>query len=292
MFRSTNPVLTKDAAFAPAQPQGGQGPYAPYPQQPGFGGPQDPQGYGQPGQWQQYGQGAPAPAAGPRMTMEDVLTKTSVIMGLMILVAAASWSSIVFGIVPAQLMFPALVVGGLGTFVFAMVVAFRSKVTPVMAVVFSILEGLFVGMLSLFFETMYPGIVVQAVLATLIVAAVMLAAYRFKVIRVTPMFTKVLMIATISFALAMLVNFGLGFVGINLGLRDGGTGPVSLLAIGVSIIGVVLASLNLVMDFDLIDRGIRNGAPASQSWLAAFGLVVTMVWLYTELLRILSYFRR
>ena len=282
MFRSTNPVLTKDAAFAPAQPQGGYGQYSPYPQQSQFGGPQDPrQGYGT----------APV-ESGPRMTMEDVITKTSVIMGLMILVAAASWSGIVFGVIPVAAMMPMLVVGGLGTFVFSIVVAFRSKVTPVMAVVFSVLEGMFVGMLSLFFETLYDGIVVQAVLGTLIVAAVMLAAYRFKVIRVTPMFTKVLVIATVSFALAMLANFGLSLVGINLGLRDGGTGPVSLLAIGVSILGVVLASLNLVLDFDVIDRGVRNGAPAKQSWLAAFGLVVTMVWLYTEILRILSYFRR
>ncbi|SDD93998.1 Bax inhibitor-1/YccA family protein [Auraticoccus monumenti] len=282
MFRSTNPVLTKDAAFAPAQPQGGYGQYSPYPQQQRSGGPQDPrQGYG-----------AGPVDSGPRMTMEDVITKTSVIMGLMILVAAASWSAISFGILPQEVMFPMLVVGGLGTFVFSIVVAFRARVTPVMAVVFSILEGMFVGMISLFFESLYDGIVVQAVLGTLIVAAVMLAAYRFKVIRVTPMFTKILFISTISFALAMLVNFGLSFVGIDLGLRDGGTGPVSLLAIGVSILGVVLASLNLVLDFDLIDRGVRNGAPARQSWLAAFGLVVTMVWLYTEILRILSYFRR
>lgn len=282
MFRSTNPVLTKDAAFAPAQPQGGYGQYSPYPQQSQFGGPQDPrQGYG-----------TPPVESGPRMTMEDVITKTSVIMGLMILVAAASWSGIVFGIIPEAAMMPMLIGGGLGTFVFSIVVAFRSKVTPLMAVVFSVLEGMFVGMLSLFFESLYDGIVVQAVLGTLIVAAVMLAAYRFKVIRVTPMFTKVLVIATVSFALAMLANFGLSLVGINLGLRDGGTGPVSLLAIGVSILGVVLASLNLVLDFDVIDRGVRNGAPAKQSWLAAFGLVVTMVWLYTEILRILSYFRR
>ncbi|MVA76671.1 hypothetical protein GC722_11650 [Auraticoccus sp. F435] len=281
MFRSTNPVLTKDAAFAPQPRGGGYGPYSPYPQQQGFG---QQQGYAQQG----YGA---LPDPGPRMTIEDVITKTSVIMGLMILVAAASWSAIVFGVVPVALMWPALVVGGLGTFVLSIVVAFRSKVGPVTAAVFSVLEGLFIGMFSLFFESMYPGIVVQAVLATLIVAAVMLAAYRFKVIRVTPMFTKVLIIATVSFALAMLVNFVLGFAGINLGLRDSG-GDVSLLAIGVSIIGVVLAALNLVLDFDVIDRGVRSGAPARQSWLAAFGLVVTMVWLYTELLRILSYFRR
>ncbi len=285
MFRSTNPVLTKDEAFAPTRSGGGGGQYG-YPQagypQTQFGGPQDPRAAGGFGQ----------PDVGPRMTMEDVITKTSVIMGLMILVAAASWSAIVFGILPVGIMYPAMIVGGLGTFVLAMVVAFRSRVTPLTAVIFSVLEGLFVGMFSFFFETLYPGIVVQAVLATLIVAVVMLGAYRFKVIRVTPMFTKVLMIATISFAVAMLANFLLSFVGINLGLRDSGTGSVSLLAIGVSILGVVLASLNLVMDFDLIDRGVRQGAPAKQSWLAAFGLVVTMVWLYTEILRILSYFRR
>lgn len=289
MFRTSNPVLTKDAAFAPAQPQGGgyqgqPGPYSPYPQQPGGGGPQDPRGP-QGGGWGGGG-GQPA-AAGPRMTMEDVLTKTMVVMGLMVLVAAAAWV-----LLPEALTFPALIVGGLGTFVFSIVVAARSKVTPAMAVVFGILEGVFVGMISRYFEGFYDGIVVQAVFATLVVAAVMLAAYRFKVIRVTPMFTKVLIIATASFGIAMLANFLLSFAGINLGLRAGATGEVSLLAIGVSVLGVVLASLNLILDFDLVERGVRNGAPAQQSWLAAFGLTVTMVWLYVEILRIISYFRR
>jgi uncharacterized YccA/Bax inhibitor family protein len=90
----------------------------------------------------------------------------------------------------------------------------------------------------------------------------------------------------------MLINFVASLLGFNMGLRDGGTGPVSLLAVGFSILGCVLAVLNLVLDFDYIERGVEMGAPASESWRGAFGLTVTMVWLYVEILRLLSYIRR
>ncbi|RCK70759.1 hypothetical protein DT076_04995 [Desertihabitans brevis] len=291
MLRTSNPILTKDEAFAPRAPQG-QGQWGAYPQQaPGFG-MQDPR---RANPYQQGPVGAPTSSKG-RMTMEDVLTKTLVVMGLMILVAAATWASIITGLLPIQAALPLMVVSGLGTVVLSLVVGFRSKVGPVAALLLGVLEGVFVGMISMVFEQSYPGIVVQAVFATLVVAAVMLVAYRFKVIRVTPVFTKVLIIATVSFGLAMLLNFALAIFGVNggsgLGFRAGVDGPVSMLAIGVSILGVVLASLNLILDFDLVERGVRNGAPASQSWLAAFGLTVTMVWLYIEILRIISYFRR
>lgn len=288
MFRSTNPILSKDEAFAPAAPQQGYGQqqgYAQYGQQPTYQGypGQQPQGPQDP---QQY---APAPQQQGRMTIEDVLTKSSILMGGMIVVAALAWLFLSSTGNIAMAM-PMVIVGGLGTFVFSFVVAARRKVTPVMAVVFALLEGMFVGAFSAVFELLYPGIVVQAVFGTLIVAVVMLAAYRFKVIRATPRFYRIIGIATVAFAAAMLLNFVLYLFGINMGLRDSG-GGVGMLPIIVSLIGVVLASMNLVIDFDQIEQGVRNGAPSSQSWLAAFGLTVTMVWLYTEILRILSYFR-
>ena len=156
---------------------------------------------------------------------------------------------------------------------------------------YAAIEGVFIGMISKFFENFYAGIVVQAVIGTFAAAGVTLAAYKFFNIRVTPKFTKIVMIATIAFAVAMLINFVL-CLSASTWLRAGITGPVGLLAIGISLLGAVLAVLNLVLDFDYIERGVAMGAPASESWRGAFGLTVTMVWLYVEILRLLSYLRR
>ena len=289
MLRSSNPILSKQDAFTPAAPQYGrstwgqaqygQAPYgqSPYGQSP-YG--QAPQGYDQYGQPLQQGPSA-------LMTFDDVVTKTAVTMGTLVIAAALAWL-----LVPAALYFPALVLSGLVGFVVVLIVSFRRKVSPGLVLAFAAIEGVFIGMISKFFESLYSGIVAQAVLGTFAAAAVTLAAYKFFNIRVTPRFTKVVVIATIAFAVAMLVNFLLALAGINLGLRDGGTGPVSLLAVGVTLLGAVLAVLNLVLDFDYIERGVAMGAPASESWRGAFGLTVTMVWLYVEILRLLSYLRR
>ena len=121
-------------------------------------------------------------------------------------------------------------------------------------------------------------------------AAATLAAYKFFNIRVTAKFRKMVTIATMALAGVFLVNFVLALLGINTGLRAVGSGA-GLLAIGVSILAVCLAVFNLVIDFDYIERGIASQAPAQESWRAAFGITVTMVWLYIEILRILSYFR-
>lgn len=295
VFRSNNPVLSRSETFngRSGQAQYGQWQpqYSPYEQQgysqqgyPQQGYPQ--QGYPQDPRGAQGYQPQPHRQQGP-MTLDDVLTKTAIVMGALVLVAAASWV-----LVPAALTTPVLIVSALVGFVTVLMVTIRNRVNPVTSLVYAAIEGVFIGMFSRLFESYYPGIVVQAVLATFVVAGITLAAYKFGGFRVTGRVAKVVTIATISFAGVMLVNFLLALAGINLGLRAGLTGPVSGLAILVSALAVVLAALNLVMDFDMIESGIRNQAPASQSWVAAFGLTVTMVWLYTELLRIISYFRR
>ena len=206
---------------------------------------------------------------------------------MLVLTAALAWFAL-----PATLMFPALIVSGLVGFLVVMVVSFRRTINPGLVLLYAAIEGVFIGMISKYFEYLYSGIVAQAVLGTFAAAGVTLAAYKFFNIRVTPKFQKVVIIATIAFAVAMLLNFLLSLAGVNLGLRDGGTGSVSLLAIGVSLLGVVLAVLNLVLDFDYIEKGVAMGAPARESWRGAFGLTVTMVWLYIEILRLLSYLRR
>ncbi len=275
MLRSSNPILSRKDAFTPAQPQYGQSPYG-----------QDPYGQGAGGYPQYPGQAPVQPREG-LMTFDDVVTKTALTIGMLILTAAASWF-----LIPASLMFPALIVSGLVGFVVVLLVSLRRVVNPALVLAYAALEGVFIGMFSKWFETLYPGIVAQAVLATFAAAGVTLAAYKFFNIRVTPTFRKVVVIGTIAFAVAMLLNFVLALFGINLGLRDSGTGAVSLLAIGVSVLGAGLAVLNLVLDFDYIEQGVEMGAPASESWRGAFGLTVTMVWLYVELLRLLSYLRR
>lgn len=290
MFTSNNPILTRSESFngrgsVSADQQYGQntGQY----QQTRSRQAQDPRSQPQQGP-RQTGDSWNSPSE-PQgvMTLDDVLTKTAIVMGTLVAVAALSWL-----LVPQALTMPVLIVSALVGFVTVLFVVIRRGVNPVTAMVYAAIEGVFIGMFSRIFEQIYPGIVVQAVLATFVVAGVVLAAYKFGGFRVTPRFKKIVVISTIAFAAAVFLNFVLSFAGIDLGLRAGLTGPVSPLAIGVSALAVVLATFNLVMDFDMIENGIRNRAPASQSWVAAFGITVTMVWLYTEILRIISYFRR
>jgi uncharacterized YccA/Bax inhibitor family protein len=277
MLRSSNPILSKQDAFTPAAPQRGNGGYGadPYGYQGYQGFPSGPAPY------------APVEAPEGRMTFDDVVTKTAITMAILIAAAGLSW---VF--MPKGLYFPAMVLSGLVGFVAVLVVSFRRKVSPGLVLAYAAIEGVFIGMISKLFENFYEGIVVQAVIGTFAAAGVTLAAYKFFNIRVTPKFTKIVVISTIAFAVAMLINFLLAIFGLGTPFTGGITGPVGLLAIGMSLLGAVLAVLNLVLDFDYIERGVAMGAPASESWRGAFGLTVTMVWLYVEILRLLSYLRR
>lgn len=287
MLRSSNPILSKQDSFTPGAPgQQHYDQYQGYGQGPG----QEPQGYAQPGFGgpQRPAPQAPTGKGSPgRMTLDDVITKTAVMLGIVIISAAITWL-----MVPEAIGYPMAIVAGLATIGVTFIVAMRRSVPVPLAIVFAVLEGIFVGVISRTFESFYDGIVVQALFGTLIAAGATLAAYKFGKIRVTGKFMKVVTIATIAFAIAMLLNFGLSFVGVNLGLRAGITGEVSPLAMLVSAIAIVLAVFNLILDFDHVERGIAMRAPANESWRAAFGLTVTLVWLYVEMLRIISYFRR
>jgi uncharacterized YccA/Bax inhibitor family protein len=271
MLRSSNPILSKRDSFTPAAPYG-RG-YAPYPGQNMY----DRSPYGAPTQT-----GTERP-----MTFDDVVSKTAATMGVLMIAAAAAWM-----LVPPALYFPALVASGLIGFIVVLVVSFRRLVSPGLVLAYAAIEGVFIGMISKMFESFYAGIVTQAIIGTFAAAGVTLAAYKFFNIRVTPKFTKIVFLATIAFAVAALINFVLFMVGFPSPLRAGITGPVGLMAIAFSLLGAVLAVLNLVLDFDYIEEGVRMGAPAREAWRGAFGLTVTMVWLYIELLRLLSYLRR
>jgi len=211
------------------------------------------------------------------MTVEDVIGRTALLLAVAFFTGAATW---ILGL--GGLAFPAAIVG----LVLALVIIFKQVTNPVPIVAYAAIEGVFLGGVSQLFNDRYPGIVVQAVMGTAGVTAVMLGLYRSGKIRVTPQFTKMVVGATIGFFLLMMVNLVAGFfTDGGLGLREGPLG------IGVGLFAIGLASLNLVLDFDLVEKGARQGLPARYGWFAAFGIMVTLVWLYIEILRLLSILR-
>jgi uncharacterized YccA/Bax inhibitor family protein len=272
-MQSSNPVLNRSSAFAPGQGQAypGAAPYG----QPG------PYGYGGPGQPPQQYQGAPA--ASRPMTMDDVIVRTAATLGVVTVVAAIAWNTI-----PVSLVTPAFLAGALLAFILGMVLSFSRKVNPVLVMVYAAAEGVFLGIGSKFIANWVgdSGIIVQAVLATLVTAGLTLATYKYFAIKVTPRFTKMVIIATMGFAGVILINFIASLFGFNTGI--GGFGAMGLV---FAALGAGLAVFNLILDFDLIEQGVKHGAPQQEAWRAAFGLTVTLVWLYWNILRILAILR-
>jgi uncharacterized YccA/Bax inhibitor family protein len=216
-----------------------------------------------------------------RMTVEDVVTKTVLTLLTLVVAGGLTWVTLK----PENLGIP--VVAGLVGFVLALVITFKRAISPPLILTYAAAEGVFLGGISHYFDARFNGIVVQAVLGTVAAFVGMLVAYRTGKIRVTPRFTRILIGATIGFCLLGLINFAVAMIGggDGLGLRTGGLG----ILFGVA--GIVLASLFLALDFDMVEQGVRAGAPEKESWLAAFGLTVTLVWLYTEILRLLAILR-
>ncbi len=212
-----------------------------------------------------------------RMTVEDVVVRTGLLLATAVATGAVTWS---LGL--GRLAFPAAIVG----LVLALVIIFKQVTSPAAIFAYAAIEGVFLGGISQLFNDAYPGIVVQAVAGTAGVTAGMLALYRSGRIRVTPQFTKMVVGATIGFFVLIVVNLVAGiFTDGGLGLREGPLGIV------VGLVAIALASLNLVLDFDLIEKSARQGAPARYGWFAAFALMVTLVWLYVEILRLLAILR-
>ena len=274
---SSNPALTRGPfAQAAARPVGFDRPA------PGgsYGGPQysDQQFRGgDPVEQAYYGPTASSRDTG-RMTIEDVVVRTAVLLGTAIATGFLTWYLGLEG-----LAIPAVLVG----LVLGLVISFKQITNPAVIITYAAVEGVFLGGISKIFDAAYPGIAVQAVIGTSAVALAMLAVYRSGRLRVTPKFTRMVIGATMGYMGLLLVNLVANFfVDGGLGLFDGG-----LLSIGISLFAVGLASLNLVLDFDFIEKGARNGMPERYGWLAAFGLMVTLVWLYIEILRLLSYLR-
>jgi uncharacterized YccA/Bax inhibitor family protein len=219
-------------------------------------------------------------ALGETMTVPGTINKTGIL--LVCVVATSIWSWRQLDAAPERL--PLLIFGGaIGGLIFAMVTIFKKEWAPFTAPIYALLEGLVLGGISALYERQSQGIAMQAVGLTFGVLFAMLLAYRSGVIRVTDKLRMGIVAATGGIALFYIVEIVLGFFGIHFISINTGT-P---LGIGFSLLVVAIAALNLVLDFDLIEHGVAAGAPKYMEWYGAFGLMVTLIWLYLEILRLL-----
>ncbi|RUQ98944.1 Bax inhibitor-1/YccA family protein [Labedella endophytica] len=229
---------------------------------------------------QMYNRPAAAPTQTDRMTVEDTIAKTGISFGVLLVAAVVGWQF------PA-LAIPAAIVG----FVLALVNIFKKEPSPGLILAYAGAQGLFVGGISGIFEAQWAGIVTQAVIATLVVVGVTLALFASGKIRASKRATKIFLVAMIGYAVFSLVNVGMMFFGATdsaFGLRS----DIEIMGIPLGIIlgifVVLMAAYSLVLDFDMIQQGVRNRAPRKYGWTGAFGIMVTVVWLYLELLRMFA----
>ena len=247
--------------------------------------------YGAPTQTDPYRQQAPIygdTATGGRMTIDTVVQKTGLTLGLTILVAALVWVlTPPLDSAAAGSLYLLAMVGAFGGFALSLVNSFKRVVSPALVLLYAALEGLFVGAFSKVIDASFGGgIVVGAVAGTFAAVAGTLAAYKFFNIRVSPTFRKWVVAAMFGFVAVALLDFVLGLFGASFGFNGfGAMGFVS------SLIGLGLGVLMLILDFDFVERGIAAALPERESWRAAFGLTVTIIWIYIELLRILAILR-
>jgi uncharacterized YccA/Bax inhibitor family protein len=255
-------------------------------QYPGWGA--QPQQYGAPGQYSApaphdpYAAPSPYAATTTRyLTMDDVVTKTGASFLVTVLAAAFVWA------LPGQAAWGLALPAVLVAFVLGLVISFKQIANPAATLSYGALYGVALGAISEAFNDIYPGIVMQALIGTFGVFGGMLLVYKTGAIRVTPKLTRWVIGALIGALVLSLANFvAYFFMDDGLGLRSGGA-----VAIIFSLVMIGIAAFLLLLDFDMADEAIRRGAPAKFAWYIAFGLLVTVVWLYIEILRLLSYFR-
>lgn len=228
-----------------------------------------------------------ADASSDRMTIGGTVNKTALLLGLVVVAAFWTWGRYFETGNPEAIM-PYLLVGSIGGFVVALVTIFFKRAALFTAPLYAVLEGLAIGGISAIFETRFPGIVFQAVGLTFGTLFCLLVAYRSGLIKVTENFKLGVVAATGAIALLYIVNMVLSFFGHPIGfIHEGG-----FYGILFSLFVVTIAALNLVLDFDFIESGAQNGSPKFMEWYAAFGLLVTLVWLYLEILRLLAKSRK
>jgi len=218
---------------------------------------------------------------GEAMTLQGTVNKTGI--SLLLCVISASWTWNMYVTNPGVVM-PFLLGGAIGGFIVAMITVFKKTWSPVTTPIYALLEGLFLGAISAMFEQMYPGIVIQAVGLTFGTLFALLFAYKSGLIKATENFKLGVVAATGAVGLIYMVSIVLGFFGTGIPyIHESGT-----VGILFSLVVVVIAALNLVLDFDFIETGVERGAPKYMEWYGAFGLLVTLIWLYLEMLRLLA----
>ena len=297
-----NPIFNgknfRGATQAPPVPQ------APYGQAP-FGQPYGQQAYGrapvmdgQGGYAQQnmtndqlqqmYNQPAAGPADTGRMTYDDVIVKTAACLAVVVAGAAVT---LFVSLGLASLL---MIVGALGGFVLALVNTFKKQPSPALILAYAGLEGLFLGGLTRILDGMYPGVGLQAVIGTLSVFAVTLLLFKSGKVRATPKAMRFFMIAVIGYAVFSLINLVMMWTGAvqePFGLRTSVEIMGIPLGVFIGLLAIGLAAFSLIMYFTSIEAGVQSGAPQRFSWTAAFGLTVTLVWLYVEIIRLLAILR-
>lgn len=218
------------------------------------------------------------------MTINGTLNKIGLMLVLLVVSASYTWK-LVLADDPSRVGTLAIV-GAIGGFVVAMITVFRPKSSPYTAPVYAILEGMFLGAISAVINVQYPGVAFQAVMLTIGTLFTMLFLYRSGTIRATPKFRRGVMMATGAVFFAYMISWILSLLGMPMGFMHS-SGPLGIL---ISLVIIVIAALNLIMDFDFIEKGAQMGAPKYMEWFGAFGLMVTLIWLYIEFLRLLSRF--
>jgi len=226
------------------------------------------------------------------MTINGTINKTGLMLLIVVFAATFTWRKFFGaidpanpGVLPSGIMVWTMV-GAIGGFITAIITTFSPRRAAMTAPIYAVFEGLFLGAISALFEAMYPGLVMRAVSLTFGVFLIMLLLFRSGAIQVTNKFRTIIMAATGGIALVYFVSFIAGMFGANLGFMYGN----GMMGIGFSLVVVAIAALNLVLDFDMIVKGANARAPQYMEWYGAFGLMVTLIWLYLEILRLLSKF--
>lgn len=220
------------------------------------------------------------------MTVQGSVNKTALLLALVVAGAAFTWSKVMASIESGEAVGINgwMIAGSVMGFIIATVIAFRQNLAPYLSPVYAICEGLFIGAISAHFEAMYPGLVMRAVLLTFSVMFALLFLYKMRIVKATQRFRTILVSATAGIAIAYLITFIISLFGVKMNFMYTG-GSLGLI---VSLVVVGVAALNLVLDFDFIENGAESNLPAYFEWYAAFGLMVTLVWLYIEILRLLA----
>jgi len=221
-----------------------------------------------------------------RMTINGTINKTGILIVIAMATGAWGWSKV--SVNPGLLM-PFFWVSLVVSIVSAIAIAKRPVWAATIAPVYAAVEGVFLGALSGLLENYYPGIAMQAAMATMATVIGMLLAYRTGIIRATPMFKKVVITATFGIMIFYAISIVASLFGANFQINSFSNG--SMMSVGLSIFIVIIAALNLILDFDFIERGANEGAPKHMEWYGAFGLMVTIVWLYIEMLRLIAKLR-